>query len=153
MQCCSHILCFLLLTSVLLSQVRLAALRTMLRAYKPSPLPVAFLSRALNFCAFLSDDDENQNIEEKEREETADAAAFLSGPEAQAAHEASKLEAKAEAECRTWLKACGLVLVPGDSSNTAGASGSFVDTKAAGNVTLDLESLAEYEGITAKELN
>jgi hypothetical protein len=114
----------------------------MLRAYKPSPLPVALVSRALNFVAFLPDDDDDGDNDEE-----ADAAAFLSGPAAQAAQRAAKAAAKAEAECACWLRACGLKLTVSPEGTTA------VDTKAAGGVVLDLETLAEYEGVTAKELN
>lgn len=115
----------------------------MLRAYKPSPLPVALLSRALNFAAFLHDDDDGGV---SEVDEEVDVAACLFGPAAQAARPAAHAAAQAEAECACWLRACGLAPVPGDG-------GLFVDTKAAGGVALDLDTLAEYEGITAKELN
>jgi hypothetical protein len=117
----------------------------MLRAYKPSPLPVALISRALNFVAFLPDDDDDDGGGDDDEE--ADAAAFLSGPAAQAAQQAAKAAAKAEAECACWLRACGLKLTVSPEGTTA------VDTKAAGGVALDLETLAEYEGITAKQLN
>jgi len=108
----------------MLPKCRLQALRTLLRAHKPAPLPLLFVVRMLHF------DTDNEETEE-------------SGSGSRAVDEGC-------AECLLYLRAAGLVVVGNDATCRNGEQVDWsevaVDTKASSGKPLDLEAIAAYEG-------
>ena len=113
----------------------------MLKAYKPAPLPVAFVAKQLHF-----NDDEEEDEEEDEEGGGGGEKATVAGTGA--------------AKCADYLRAAGVVLVmPG--AGKAGGGGETggsceadeaqfldVDTKASSARPLELEALLAWEGMT-----
>jgi hypothetical protein len=114
---------------LMLPKCRLQALRTLLRAYKPAPIPLPFVSRMLHF--------------------TGDECGSEMDPDSRGRGECE--EEIGCLECAKYLEAAGVVVAgPWDRSRGLAMGGNWqsvtVDSKASFAKSLDLDAIAAFEG-------
>jgi len=147
------------LPRVLFRQVRLLALKTLLKACKPGALPVSFVARALHF----NDDDDDDD--EDDEDEALGGIGGIGGDGAKAAAaKAPRTKAgSGAAKCVAYLRAAGVSLAPEGGGQAAGGGGEVqaaeedplrleVDTKASSARPLELEALLAWEGLSGSLL-
>jgi hypothetical protein len=120
----------------MLPKCRLQALRTLLRAYKPSLLPIPFVARMLHF---VSDDDNGDDDNGDGGDGGGSSGSSMSDENQQSC-----------ADCLVYLQAAGVAVVglssDGGKAEQVAWSEVAVDTKASAGKPLDLEAIAAYEG-------